>query len=240
MQAPAGTTPPRPVSQIWRPELTRLPRLHAVRRLFRAGVRVLARLLIAALTRAQVEGLENVPRGPALYVTNHLGDADAPLVLRALPFAPEGLGKIELLFEFPVLGRVMDWYGMIWLHRGRVDRRALDCGVQALGEGRSLVVAPEGRYTLSGSLERGTGGAAYIAARAGAPIVPIALTGTRNSDVYASLRRLRRPRVTLTVGEAFGLSAHADDLQGLRAGTQRIMESIARLLPADHRGVYRQ
>jgi 1-acyl-sn-glycerol-3-phosphate acyltransferase len=240
MQSQAHSPPPKPISQIWRPELTRLPRLDRRRGLFRGFVRILSRLLIRVLTDSEVHGLEHLPPGPALLVTNHLGDADTPMLLAALPIAPEVLGKIELLSEFPMLGHLMDWYGTIWVHRGRVDRRALDCAVQALREGRSLVVAPEGRYTLTGGLERGTGGASYIALRARTPIVPLALTGTQNNRVYPSLRRLRRPRLTLTVGVAFELQARSHEARDLEAATQQIMESIAALLPPEYRGAYKE
>jgi 1-acyl-sn-glycerol-3-phosphate acyltransferase len=195
--------------------------------------------LIAVLARSDVHGLERLPRGAGLYVTNHLGDADTAVLLSALPFAPETLAKIDLLYEFPVLWRLMDWYGVIWLHRGRVDRRALDLAARALREGRSLVIAPEGRYTLTGGLERGTGGASFVALRAGVPIVPLALTGTQNRSVYTSLRRLRRPHLSLTVGEPFILSDRGEDPQALRRSTQQIMESIAQLLPEQYRGAYR-
>jgi len=115
-------------------------------------VRLLARLLIRVLTRAELRGLEHLPRGASCVRDESCGDADAPLLLT--PLRPRrGPRKIELLFEFPVLGRLMDWYGIIWLHRGRVDRRALEFADQALRQGRSLVIAPEGRYTLTGALE---------------------------------------------------------------------------------------
>jgi 1-acyl-sn-glycerol-3-phosphate acyltransferase len=240
MHPQVPSTPPKPVSNLWRPELTRLPPLNSPRRAFRGLVRLLARFLIRVLTCSEIHGLEHLPRGAALFVTNHLGDADAALLLSALPFAPEGLAKIDLLHEIPVLWRVMDWYGVVWLHRGRVDRRALDFAVQALQEGRSLVIAPEGRYSLTGNLERGTGGASYVARGAHVPVVPLALTGTQNRLVYRSLRQRRRPRLTLTVGEPFELHLPANDPIALHAATQLIMESIARLLPEECRGAYSQ
>ncbi len=143
MQTPPAI-PPKPVSQVWHPELTRLPRLHFRRRMFRLVVRFSARLLVRLLTRTSLYGLENLPStGPALIVLNHLGDADTAVILDALPQAPEALGKLELIYEFPVLGKLMDWYGTIWVHRGRPDRRALECAIQALEEGRFLAIAPE-------------------------------------------------------------------------------------------------
>ncbi len=239
MQTPPPI-PPKPVSRIWRPELTRLPPLHRRRRLYRRLIRALARLLIRLLTRPRLRGMENLPpAGPALIVLNHLGDADAPLVLAALPQAPEALGKLELLDEFPVLGRIMDWYGIVWVHRGRPDRHALECAVEALREGRYLVIAPEGRYTLTQGLERGGSGAAFVALRAGVPLIPVALTGTENPKVYATLRRLHRPSISLTVGRPIYLSPESDSRpRALKEATDQVMRALARLLPPEYRGVY--
>jgi 1-acyl-sn-glycerol-3-phosphate acyltransferase len=133
----------------------------------------------------------------------------------------------------------MDWYGTIWVHRGRPDRRALDFAVQALRQGRHLVIAPEGRYTLSHGLERGTSGAAYVAMRARLPVVPVALTGTENPKVYSSLRRLRRPCISLTVGAPIHLRTDAGVTpRALKDATEEIMHALARLLPPEYRGVY--
>ena len=188
--------------------------------------------------RVSVKGLENFPRrGPALAVVNHLGDADAALMLCELPMAADALGKIELYF-FPVLGTIMDWYGFIWLHRGRPDRRAMHAALQGLGEGRVIVLAPEGRYTQAGGLEEGGHGAAFLALKADVPVVPVALTGTQNAIVYGNMRRLRRTPVTMTIGEPFRLEARADRRAAMQHGTRRIMESLARLLPPEYRGTY--
>jgi 1-acyl-sn-glycerol-3-phosphate acyltransferase len=190
------------------------------------------------LTRLEATGVEWIPlRGPALIVINHLGDADTAVILDVLPRAPDALGRIGLLFDFPALGRLMDWYGTIWLHRGRVDRRALGFAVQALKEGRLLVIAPEGRYTLTRSLERGGFGAAYVAMQAGVPIIPVALVDTDNATVYGSLRRFRRPRIRMSVGAPFHVSGDMS-AESLKAATGQIMESIARLLPPGDRGAY--
>jgi 1-acyl-sn-glycerol-3-phosphate acyltransferase len=149
--------------------------------------------LISALTEARLQGLEHFPlRGPALIVVNHLGDADAAILLAGLPVAPEALGKIEL-YDFPILGRLMEWYGIIWLHRGKPDRRALRCAMEGLAEGRFIIMAPEGRYTLARGLEEGERGSAYLALKAKVPILPIALTGTENENIYGNLRSLKKP-----------------------------------------------
>ena len=229
--------PPKPITEIWRPDLTRLPPLHAARLFFRRTARLVAILLLRLLTRTTISGLEHLPRGPALFATNHLGDADAVALLAAFPVGPEVLAKIEMM-HFPVVGRLMDWYGMIWLHRGRPDRRALRAALQAFEQGRSLVMAPEGRYSLADGLEPGGNGAAYLAEKARVPILPVALTGTQNDHVYGSLRRLKRPRISVSIGEPILVSA-SDGRLSLDADTQRIMRSLAALLPPEYRGVYR-
>jgi 1-acyl-sn-glycerol-3-phosphate acyltransferase len=236
-KSPATNVPPKPVTDIWRPELTRLPELSTPRLFFRRLMRTLARLLLKLLTRTTISGLEHLPQGPALLAVNHLGDADAVVMLAAMKVGPEVLAKVEML-DFPVVGKLMDWYGMIWLHRGQPDRRALRATFQAFKEGRSLVVAPEGRYTLTRGMEPGSNGAAYIAAHAGVPVIPIALAGTENTNVYGSLRHVRRPRLTVTVGEPVELLPAGDGHPALDENTERIMRAIAGLLPPEYRGFY--
>ncbi len=229
--------PPKPITEIWRPDLTRLPDLTLPRRLFRRGMHLLARLVLRLITRTTVSGLKNLPHVPALIVVNHLGDADAVVLLAALPIQPEVLAKIEMLY-FPLVGKMMDWYGMIWLHRGQPDRRALRAALNAFAQERSLVIAPEGRYTLTKGLEPGSPGAAYIAAHGNVPVIPVALTGTGNDDVYGSLRRLRRPRITVTVGEPVQLLPWENYHGTRQENTERIMRALAGLLPPDYRGFY--
>jgi 1-acyl-sn-glycerol-3-phosphate acyltransferase len=195
--------------------------------------------LITVLTKRTVEGLENFPRkGPALVVVNHLGDADGPLLVSTLPASLDALGKIEL-YDFPILGKLMDWYGTIWLHRGRPDRRAIKAALDGLAEGRLILIAPEGRFSLTGVLEEGQHGAAFLAFKADVTIVPVVVIGTENAHVYGHLKRLQRAPVTLRVGKAFRLSQHADRRVMVREGTDQIMEALAKLLPEAYRGSYR-
>src|SRR5512134_3460794 len=186
-------SPPKPITDIWRPELVALPRLTPGRRVFRALLRGLCKLLTFTLLRARVSGLENFPRyGPALIVFNHLGDADAVLMMAVLPnISPaEGIGKIELNDHW-LVGPIFRAHGIIWVHRGQPDRRAIRAALDALAEGRIVALAPEGRQSLIGGLEEGNTGAAFLALKSGAPIVPVALTGTENPNAYSHLKRWR-------------------------------------------------
>jgi 1-acyl-sn-glycerol-3-phosphate acyltransferase len=231
--------PPKPVSEIWRPELTRLPRLDWARRWYRAFWRGVCKLLITILTKRTVEGLENFPRqGPALVAVNHLGDADGPLLVSSLPASLDAMGKVEL-YDLPVLGRLLDWYGIIWLHRGRPDLRAIKSALEGFSEGRFILVAPEGRFSLTGGLEEGEQGAAYLALKAEVPVVPVVVIGTENAHVYGHLKRLRRAPVMLKIGKSFRIREQADRREAVRAGTDQIMEALTELLPESYRGSYR-
>ena len=235
--APSSPTP-KPVSQVWRPDLTRLPPLTRSRRLFRRFIKWLCRVVIFVCTRATVSGLENYPRqGPALVVINHLGDPDAVLALAYLPEFPEVIGKIELRDIF-ILRLVMDALGILWVHRGQPDRKAVSAALEAFRQGRRVIIAPEGRESVTGALERGTDGAAFLALKADVPVVPITITGTEFRRVENNLKKLRRTPVTLTVGQPFVLPKQADRHEGLQEGTRFIMERLARQLPPEYRGVY--
>lgn len=235
-----SSLPPKPVTEVWRPDLVALPRLTPGRRFVRLLLRFFAKLLTFATLRTTVTGLEDFPKhGPALIVFNHLGDADAVLLLAALPFvAPfEGIGKIELNDHW-LVGPFFRLYGIIWVHRGRPDRRAIRAALDALAQGRIVMLAPEGRQSVIGGLEEGNDGAAFLALKSGAPIVPVGLTGVENGNVYGHLKRLRRAPATLSVGKPFFLREQADRQKMIREGTRQIMETLAALLPESYRGRY--
>ena len=233
------SSPPKPITDIWRPDLVALPRLTLARRSFRIFLRGLVKLVTFFTMRTNIRGMENFPRhGPALIVINHLGDADAVLLGASIPTTIEGMGKIELNNE-RIVGPIFRAYGVIWVHRGRPDRRALRAALDALAEGRMLGLAPEGRQSLIGGLEDGNEGAAFLAMKSDAPIVPIAMTGTENEHVYGHLKRWKRVPVTLTVGKPFHLREQADRQKMLQEGTRQIMQSLADLLPESYRGNYK-
>ncbi|HET6596082.1 MAG TPA: lysophospholipid acyltransferase family protein [Anaerolineales bacterium] len=237
------SSPPKPVTDIWRPDLVALPKLTFRRRVFRVFMRGVTKLLTFLLLRAEVSGLENFPgHGPAIIVFNHLGDADAVLMMAALPnkSPAEGMGKIELN-EHWLVGPVFRAHGIIWVHRGQPDRRAIRAALDGLAEGRMITLAPEGRQSVIGGLEEGNAGAAFLALKSDAPIVPVAMTGTENSNIYGHLKQWKRAPVTLKVGKPFFLPGQlsGDRHKTLQEGTRLIMETLASLLPESYRGKFK-
>jgi len=182
--------------------------------------------------------MENYPlQTPAVVAINHLGDPDGVLILAYLPEFPEAIGKVELR-NISILRWLMDGVGTIWVHRGQPDRKAIGAALEAFRQDRRVIIAPEGRESLTGALESGTDGAAYLALKAGVPVVPVTVTGTETRRVLGNLKHLRRTPVTLTVGPLFFLQQHTDRHEALRQGTRLIMEKLALQLPPEYRGVY--
>jgi 1-acyl-sn-glycerol-3-phosphate acyltransferase len=128
--------------------------------------------------------------------------------------------------------------GIIWVHRGQPDRRAISAALEAFRDGRMVLIAPEGRESLTGALEPGTEGSAFLALEAGVPVVPVTLTGSEGRHIEDNLKRFRRSPVSVTIGKPFNLPFHKKDPGALQEGTRVIMESLARQLPTEFRGFY--
>ncbi len=200
----------------------------------------LLRLLFHGLADIRVRGRENLPaKGPLIIAFNHLGHLDGPLLIATMPWEVEALALADLL-RVPVIGPLLRLYGILVVHRDEFDREVLKKALQVLRAGRVLALAPEARQSPTGALIEGRRGAAYLALLSGAPILPIALTGTET--VFERLKRLRRPQLTLTIGAPFylpgPLAKGAERKAQLTAGRDEIMRRLAALLPPQYRGVY--
>ena len=161
------------------------------------AVRAFAR----AVFRLTVIGEERLPRtGAAVIVANHISWLDPIILPLALPRKPAFLA-MEELWRMRGVRLVMRAYGplAIPLNRGAVDATALKRSLRALRDGALLIVFPEGGISTDGRLRPFHRGAALMAARTRAPLIPVAIMGT--ADALPLGRIMPRPRpVTVRIG----------------------------------------
>jgi len=202
--------------------------------------RYLTRVLLFLFTRFEVKGKENIPsEGPLVIVVNHLNLADPPIIGVSIKRKAVFLAKEEL-FRSRVIGYVVRHYGAFPVRRGGVNREVLGKAEQLLKGGMALILFPEGRRSPTGQLGEAFPGPALIACRSGAPVLPVAITGTEKIRGIAWL--FQRPRITVNIGCPFYLPQMNGRLrrEELAELTRSIMEHIAQLLPPEYRGEYGQ
>lgn len=121
------------------------------------------------------EGKENIPKDTAvIYASNHRTNADPPLVGCATPGHHAFMAKEEL-FENKFFGGLIRRLGAFPVSRGKGDTGVIDKSVDALNQGRSLFIFPEGTRSKDGKIHKGHSGAGLISARSGKPIIPVGI-----------------------------------------------------------------
>lgn len=152
--------------------------------------RIWARALLAVSgVHVRVHGLERIaPGGSYVFVSNHLSYMDTPVVLAHIPVQFRFLAK-RGLFQIPFLGQHLSRAGHIPVPRDdpRASVKAMQRAAEIIQNKRiSLLIFPEGGRSHDGQLQPFKEGAAYIAIRAGVPIVPVVITGTREVLPFGS------------------------------------------------------
>lgn len=138
-------------------------------------------LLRVARIRLVVHGLDQVPtEGPVIYMGNHQGNFDINVLSLAIPRLFSWVAKEEL-FRIPLFGAAMKRAGYIPLDRsdGRKALKSMKQAAERIAGGASVVIFPEGTRTKDGSLLPFKRGAFLLAAKAGVPIVPFTINGSR-------------------------------------------------------------
>jgi 1-acyl-sn-glycerol-3-phosphate acyltransferase len=164
---------------------------------------VWARMLLAAsLIRVRVEGLEKLdPKGSYVFVSNHSSLMDIPAILATLPNQFRFFAKLGL-YSIPFLGTHLKRAGHLPVDRSnaRNSLKSMSAGAKLITEGKiSVLLFPEGGRAPEG-LREFKEGAAYIAIKAGVPVVPLALAGMRKLLPMGSVH-VRSGTVVLRVGD---------------------------------------
>lgn len=176
--------------------------------------------------------------GPLILVTNHINFLEVPLLYTHLQPRPvTGFVKSET-WDNPAMALLFNLWEGIPMRRGEADLNAIRKGLEALGKGKILAVAPEGTRSGSGKLGPGHPGVVLLALQSQAPILPVAYYG--GEKLRANLTRLRRTPFRIVVGSPFKLRIPAEKVKKevRRRMADEIMYQLAALLPAEYRGVY--
>ena len=217
------------------------PDLPGNERVSRYGLATI-RTVVSRLWNVTVEGAENVPlEGPALITPNHLSFCDSIFVPYALPRRAWAIGKGEYMDDWKTK-HLFPAFGMIPVDRtgGKAAMDALDTAARVLDGGHLFMIYPEGTRSRSGNLHKGRTGAARLAARCEAPIIPVGHTGTLDVQPPGEFKMKPRKDVTVRFGAPMWATdfGDPDDPRVKRIFTDAVMFEIAALSGQDYVHVY--
>ena len=149
--------------------------------------------------RVTVNGADNLPKGAVVFVANHQGSFDIPVLIAFIPKPFGFISKIEVL-KIPIVGGWMRVMNCVFMDRSSRAKSTLAIGegVEVLKAGHSLVIFPEGTRSKGGPVQTFKAGSVRLAIDAEVPIVPIAIDGT--ADMLEKNKFFMTPAdVTITI-----------------------------------------
>lgn len=160
------------------------------------------RLIRLAGGSVTVYGGENIPEDePVLFVSNHQGNFDIPVILGHTNRKTGFISKVEV-GKIPLISRWMEHLDCVFLDRE--DRRqavkSINEGARTLANGRSLVIFPEGTRSKGMPIQEFKTGSFKLAMKSGVPIIPVSIEGTYRM-FETNQNRIRPGNVTITFGE---------------------------------------
>jgi 1-acyl-sn-glycerol-3-phosphate acyltransferase len=196
--------------------------------------------LLSMLADLEVEGTENIPKeGPIIVAANHFSFLDAPALIHIVPRHLEFLGGNQMPNGPSALTWTTRIYGYYPVFRGTASRGAMKAAESVMKQHGFIGIFPEGGSWTT-VLRPARPGAAFIAARTGARILPLGMDGL--TEVFPKLRKGERARVVFRFGKPIG--PFEVDGRGRERREQlddighQIMRGIAELLPPEQRGFY--
>src|SRR5579859_5141903 len=201
--------------------------------LYWAGARGTMFFCRAVGVRVKVLGTERIPAGTCLFVANHTSSADAPAVVGAIPRRIAILLK-KSLFAYPIVGQAFTLAHFIPVERNNHDSAiaSLEKATEAMREGQSFLIYPEGTRSNDGRLGEFKRGAVVMAIKAGVPIVPMVCAGAHKVMEKKSLE-IRPGLITVEFLDPIDASEYTfEQREELNA---RVRAAMGAALPEDQK-----
>lgn len=203
-------------------------------------LRSIIRFVMKLIADIEVHGREKLPEGNVIVAANHLGRLDTAVLLCIMDREDLIMPVAEKYKDHPLWGAIGRAANAVWLNRFEADYAALRQILDRMKQGGMLVIAPEGTRSKTEALQEGKMGVAFLAAKSGYPVLPVALTGTEDRGVVENLKHFRRLKIKVIAGDLMEIHIPAGKgrEQAMRQATDEIMCRIAAILPPKYRGVY--
>jgi 1-acyl-sn-glycerol-3-phosphate acyltransferase len=183
----------------------------------------------ASPDRRGIDRLDGLGDGPVIFAANHHSHLDSPVLLTSIPepwrhkifvgAAADYFFRTRLTATVSALA-----IGAIPIERTKVTRRSAEQASRLISDGWSMLIFPEGGRSADGWGRRFRGGAAYLASRTGAPVVPVHLEGT--GRLLRRGAKVPRPSPTTIT---FGRPVRAGDGESANRMAERIEQAVAEL-----------
>lgn len=177
--------------------------------------------------RGKIYDAQNVPQqGRLIVVANHASDFDPPIVSACVRRPVSYMAKEEL-FQVPVLSQAIRLYGAYPVKRGSADRSAIRSALAQLEAGWAVGVFLQGTRTFDARISDPKLGAALLAAKSQAPLLPVSLWGTQ--AILSKGSQWPRPvPLTIRIGQPIA-PPPSTDRAALESVTQQCVDTIHQL-----------
>ncbi|PIE82385.1 MAG: hypothetical protein CSA11_00690 [Chloroflexi bacterium] len=204
--------------------------------------RIVVRPILRAISYIDIVGLDNIPEtGAAIVASNHLGRLDALLAVILSDREDFVIMVAEKYQKYWFWRWVMRELDALWLNRYEADFKTLKTVIKRMQQGHILGIAPEGTRSKTEALLEAKEGAAYLAVKTNAALIPIAIWGTEDRAVVRRLLHFRKLVVHVRIGKPYTLPPMPRGKareKFLHDQTDELMCRIAAMLPAKYRGFY--
>ncbi|NLE84699.1 MAG: 1-acyl-sn-glycerol-3-phosphate acyltransferase [Chloroflexi bacterium] len=207
----------------------------------RERVMKIMRAVFKLIADVEVVGNENIPEhGGYVLATSHISRLDTPFLMMATK-RKDVVGMVARDYQnAPFIGWFLNKLGVIWISREGYDFQAFRQASSFLKKGGIVGLAPEGTRSKDGQLLEGKPGTVLLALKNKVQVIPATVLGS--ADMVKRFLKLKKMQVKVIFGKPFDLSQPTEgqsEKDVLDLATTEVMVQIARLLPEERRGFYR-